>query len=68
MARGPDPGVEAFDAKLVVEREAVLHVEARAAELHHLGLDHHVVAELGGLEKARPVCRPSDSRRTCSAA
>src|SRR5437016_1637643 len=29
IARSPDAGVEAFDAKFAVERDAVLHVEAR---------------------------------------
>src|SRR6266404_7732316 len=53
IARSPDAGVEAFDAKLAVERDAVLHVEARAAEFHDLGLDHHVVAKLGWLQETR---------------
>src|SRR5258708_6518121 len=53
IARGPDAGVEAFDANLAVERDAVLHVEARAAEFHDLALDHHVVAKLGWFQEAR---------------
>src|SRR5712672_702912 len=53
IARGPDAGIEAFDAKLAVERDAVLHVEARAAEFHDLALDHYVVAKLGRFQEAR---------------
>src|SRR4051812_9815754 len=54
VARSPDAGVEAFDAELVVERQPVLDVEARAAELDDFGFDHHVVAKLGRLEEACP--------------
>src|SRR4051794_6145254 len=53
IARRPDASVEAFDAKLAAEGDAVLHVEARPAELHDFGLDHHVVPELGRLQEAR---------------
>src|ERR1051326_1945659 len=53
IARRPDAGIEAFDAKLAIERDAVLHVKARAAKLHDLGLDHDVVAELGRLQEPR---------------
>ncbi len=67
IALGPDAGVEAFDAKLAVEREAVLHVEARAAEFRDLGFDHHVVAELGRLEEARPGVHHRIALRTRSA-
>src|SRR5438874_2337428 len=53
IASSPDAGVEALDTKFAVERDAVLHVEAGAAEFHDLGLDHHVVAELGRFQEAR---------------
>src|SRR4029078_10484901 len=53
LACGPDASVEAFDAECAVERDAMLHVEARPAEFHDLGLDHHVVAELSRFEELR---------------
>src|SRR5689334_15554108 len=53
VLRRPDPGLAAFDRYLPADRDAMLHLEARAAELAHLGGDVRHVIELGGLHEAR---------------
>ena len=50
----PQEVIDKFNAELAVERDAVLHVEAGAAELRDLRFDHHVVAELRRFQKPRP--------------
>src|SRR5262249_15483374 len=53
VLRGPHPGLAAFDCKLAADRDAMLHLEARAAEPAHLRGDIGQVIELGGLDEAR---------------
>src|SRR5262249_8008390 len=52
IALHPHPGLEAFDRERAVLEQAVMHVEARAAQRRDRPLGHDLVAEPGGDEKA----------------
>src|SRR5690349_3189066 len=53
IALHPNPGFESFRRERDVLRKAVMHIEARPAELRDRALDDDVVAETGRQEKAR---------------